>query len=324
MSTPSAGGSFLPSADYVTTGDWTFAGDVAFTGSVSDTGSTFASPTLTGTVAGAASYTTPTLVTPVISTGLSASGSAANTFAGSTGTFITSTGANTLSGSVTIADATTPSLTTAAGKTNTGFLLLNGKTSGSFKILPADATAQAVILSIAAQTVGGSTLTIPDQAGASSSLVLTTLAQTLTNKTLTAPILGVATGTSLAVTGLLKTSSPSAGLGYATGSGGTCTQGSSKSTTVSAVPDPSLCGSITTHNATLNAGVIVSFTFTNSAIAATDVLVLNHISGGTIGSYTLNAQCGTGSATINIRNNTAGNLGEALVIQYALVRGVNA
>lgn len=45
----------------------------------------------------------PTLVTPVISTGLSASGSAANTFAGSTGTFLTSSGANTLSGDVTVA-----------------------------------------------------------------------------------------------------------------------------------------------------------------------------------------------------------------------------
>ena len=62
----------------------------------------------------------------------------------------------------------------------------------------------------------------------------------------------------------------------------------------------------------------------NTTIAATDVLVLNHISGGTIGSYTLNAACGAGSAVIYVRNNTAGSLSEAIVIQFAVVKGVNA
>ena len=137
-----------------------------------------------------------TLVSPVISTGLTASGSAANTFVGSTGTFITSSGANTLSGAVTINDAATPSLTTASGKTNTGFVTISGKTSGSMKFLPADATAQVVTISTAAQTTGACTLTITDQGGVSSDFVFTTLSQVLTNKTLTAPILngGVALG----------------------------------------------------------------------------------------------------------------------------------
>ena len=78
------------------------------------------------------------------------------------------------------------------------------------------------------------------------------------------------------------------------------------------------------NNASLGAGTIVSFTLTNSAIAATDVLVLNHISGGTVGSYSLNAQCAAGSATINVRNNTAGGLSEAIVIQFALIKGVDS
>src|SRR6185295_11733651 len=105
----------------------------------------------------------------------------------------------------------------------------------------------------------------------------------------------------------LTSSDASAGIGYGTGAGGASTQSTDKSTTVVATPNPSVCGSITMNNAALNAGVIVSFTFTNSAINGTDVLVLNHISGGTVGSYGLNAQCGAGSATINVRNNTAGN-----------------
>lgn len=128
--------------------------------------------------------TTPTVTTPVIASGLTASGSGANNFSGSTGTFSTSSGANTLSGATTIADATTPSLTTASGKTNTGFVQVNGKTSGATKITTADATAQTVTISTAAQTTGASTLTIPDQAGSSRNFVFDTLAQTLTNKTI--------------------------------------------------------------------------------------------------------------------------------------------
>lgn len=95
-------------------------------------------------------------------------------------------------GTVESADATTPILSTASGKTNTGYLSLAGKTSGSFKILPADATAQIVTMGVAAQTVGDSTLTIPDQAGVSSDVVTTTLAQTLASKTLTTATIGAA------------------------------------------------------------------------------------------------------------------------------------
>ena len=136
---------------------------------------------------------------------------------------------------------------------------------------------------------------------------------------LTTPNIGAATGTSLAVTGAITSSGGS--IGYATGNGGTVTQGTDKSTGVTL---SKRCGAITMHNATLNAAAIVSFVLTNTAIAATDVLVLNHISGGTVGSYGLNAQCANGSATINVRNNTAGNLGEAIVIQFAVIKGVNA
>jgi hypothetical protein len=55
-----------------------------------------------------------------------------------------------------------------------------------------------------------------------------------------------------------------------------------------------------------------------------ELLILNQISGGTVGSYTLNAQCAAGSATINVRNETAGSLSEAIVIQFALIKAVNA
>lgn len=131
---------------------------------------------------------------------------------------------------------------------------------------------------------------------------------------------GVLTNSATSASVPLSTS-PTKGIGYATGAGGTVTQSTDKSTTVALAK---MSGAITMNNAALNAGVIVSFTLTNAGIAATDVLVLNHISGGTVGSYGLNAQCAAGSATINVRNNTAGNLSEAVVIQFAVIKGVNA
>ncbi|WP_197087447.1 hypothetical protein [Bradyrhizobium sp. LTSP857] len=113
----------------------------------------------------------------------------------------------------------------------------------------------------------------------------------------------------------------SAGVGYGTGAGGTVTQATSKSTGVTL---SKTCGQITMNAAALAAGTIVSFVLTNTTIAATDVLVLNHISGGTPGSYSLNARCAAGSATIDVRNNTGGSLSEAIVIQYAIIKAVNA
>lgn len=110
------------------------------------------------------------------------------------------------------------------------------------------------------------------------------------------------------------------GVGYqaGAGAGGTVSQLTDKTTGVTL---NKASGQITMNNASLGAGTIVSFVLTDSAIAATDVLVLNHISGGTPGSYGLNAQCAAGSATINVRNNTGGSLSEAIVLQFALIKG---
>ena len=109
--------------------------------------------------------------------------------------------------------------------------------------------------------------------------------------------------------------------GYITGEGGTVTQATSKAT---AVTLSKKCGQITMHNASLAADTTVSFTLTNSTIAATDLLVLNHVSGGTAGAYLLNAQAAAGSASINVRNVTAGALGEAIVIGFAVIKAVTA
>ena len=107
--------------------------------------------------------------------------------------------------------------------------------------------------------------------------------------------------------------------GYVAGDGGAITQQTSKSTTVVLRKK---CGQITMFNDALAGNTTVSFTLTNTTIAATDLLVLNHVSGGTAGAYLLNAQCAAGSASINVRNVTSGSLSEAIIIGFALVKAV--
>jgi hypothetical protein len=130
-----------------------------------------------------------------------------------------------------------------------------------------------------------------------------------------------ATGVSLAVTGAV-TSSGTAGIGYATGAGGTVTQATSKATGVTL---NKVTGAITMNNAALNAGVEVTFAFTNSTIAATDVVVVNHSSAGTSGSYFVQASnFSAGACDITVTNLSAGNLSEAIVLTFVVLKGVAA
>jgi hypothetical protein len=143
---------------------------------------------------------------------------------------------------------------------------------------------------------------------------------TSTSMVLTTPVLGVATGTSLSTTGNQVISSTGKH-GYATGSGGTVTQITSKATGVTLSKST---GQITLDGAALAASTTVSFTLTNTVIEAGDILILNHISGGTAGSYLLNAQSAAGSASINVRNISLGSLSEAIVIAFAVIKAVTA
>jgi hypothetical protein len=80
-------------------------------------------------------------------------------------------------------------------------------------------------------------------------------------------------------------------------------------------------GRITTSDAALNATTSVTFTFNNSKLSANDVIVLN-VNGGTTGAYNVyTSVLGAGSASITLRNITAGSLSEALVLNYAVIHG---
>jgi hypothetical protein len=143
---------------------------------------------------------------------------------------------------------------------------------------------------------------------------------TFTSPALVTPTLGVATGTSLSTTGN-QVISGTGKQGYATGAGGVVTQLTSKATGVTLSKST---GQITLDAAALAASTTVSFTLTNTVIEAGDILVMNHISGGTAGSYLLNAQSAAGSASINVRNISLGSLSEAIVIAFAVIKAVSA
>ena len=100
--------------------------------------------------------------------------------------------------------------------------------------------------------------------------------------------------------------------------GGTVTQGTSKST---AVTCDARCGQITTHNAALAATTSVGFTVNNIHVDADDTVVLSFGSGNTANSYVASVDAmAAGSFKIHLRNVTAGSLGEAIVINFSVIK----
>lgn len=112
-------------------------------------------------------------------------------------------------------------------------------------------------------------------------------------------------------------------LGYGAGSGGTVTQATSKETAVT-LNKPS--GQITMHNASLGNNSVASFVLNNTVIAATDLLVVNIVQGsvGDVEDYHAWALPGSGTAIICLRNISGGTRSEAVVLNYAVIRGATA
>ena len=116
----------------------------------------------------------------------------------------------------------------------------------------------------------------------------------------------------------IEVGSGTLGFNDGSGAGGAVTQATSKSTGVIL---NKATGQITMNAAALAADTTVTFVMTNSTIDATDVIILNHVSGGTAGSYALNAQPTSGGASINVRNISSGSLSEAIVIGFVVIKG---
>ena len=104
--------------------------------------------------------------------------------------------------------------------------------------------------------------------------------------------------------------------------GGTVTQATNKSTGVTLNTQS---GQITMNNAALADAAEVSFTVTNDKIAATDVVVACHGSAGTAGAYIVSVNgIAAGSFKITVSNVSAGNLSEAIVINFVALKGASS
>lgn len=180
--------------------------------------------------------------------------------------------------------------------------------------------------------------------------------ETLTNKTLTSPKLdkvqigvsGTATNnftmTAEAADGTMKLARGNAGattqdvfkvdasgnvllvtggLGYGTGAGGSVTQSTNKTTSVTLNKSS---GQITMNNAALASGAIVAFTFNNSVISSGVDQVYVSVYGSGIAdaaNYSVRAATnyGGGSAKIIVKNESGGSLSEGLVINFSVIKG---
>ena len=113
------------------------------------------------------------------------------------------------------------------------------------------------------------------------------------------------------------------GIGYPSGSGDAVTQGGSAKTTTVVLNKPT--GVITMDDDALAAGAEVNFTVTNSCVAATDTIVLSIQSGGTPSEYFCQVTTvAAGSFQIALANLSGSSAEDAVVINFAVIKGVNS
>jgi hypothetical protein len=121
----------------------------------------------------------------------------------------------------------------------------------------------------------------------------------------------------LAATGAI-TSSGTAGVGYATGAGGTVTQATSRTTGVTL---NKTSGAITMFSAA-GTTTAATFTVTNSTVEATDVIILNQKSGTDLYDLMVTAVA-AGSFNLTFRT-TGGTTTETPVFNFAVIKAVAA
>ena len=135
--------------------------------------------------------------------------------------------------------------------------------------------------------------------------------------------MGSYTATALSLAGSLTSTSPSAGIGYATGAGAAVTQITSRATGVTI---NAISGTITTDTTSLAAAAEAVFTVTNSSVAIGDVIVLSARSGQTAGtSVPIVTAVAAGSFDITLTNLHASTADTgAMIINFAVIKAVSA
>ena len=166
--------------------------------------------------------------------------------------------------------------------------------------------------------VGASTITT------AATFAITNAPTAGTNATITnAYALWVEAGTSrfdgtVQANAAIQSISPTAGIGYATGAGGTVTQATSRATGVTL---SKVCGQITLFTAAGSA-TPATFVVTNTTVAATDSIVITDVSGST-NVYFWKATAAAGSFTVTFWT-TGGVASDTPIIQFSVHKAVTA
>lgn len=142
------------------------------------------------------------------------------------------------------------------------------------------------------------------------------LAATITNAAALTPL-------SIAATSSITSSSPTAGIGYATGAGAAVTQITSRATGVTIT---GLSGAITTDTTSLAAGAEATFTVTNTSVAVGDVVLVSARSGQTAATsipFVTAVAAGSFNITLSNFNASTADTG-AMIINFAVIKAVSA
>ena len=134
---------------------------------------------------------------------------------------------------------------------------------------------------------------------------------------------GLTTGAAddIASGGAVTSSSATAGIGYATGAGGTQTQSTSRSTGVTL---NKITGLITCNSTSLAAGAEASFVVTNSTVAATDTVIVQVVSSSTGTPVAFVTAVAAGSFTITLSNLHASTADTtADTIRFTVIKSVS-
>ena len=84
-------------------------------------------------------------------------------------------------------------------------------------------------------------------------------------------------------------------------------------------------GRIVMNGALLGTNSEVTFQVVNSTVSPTDVILVNHVSGGTVGAYLAQAnEIAAGSFKITVLNLTTGNLSEAIALRFLVFKSADS
>lgn len=330
----------------------TFTGTNAF-GVITATtlnGNTFTTGTytLTGTAAKTLNFTNTLTLSGTDSTTMTfpttsatiARTDAANTFTGhQTIEGITSTGAT---GTGQLVFSIGPTFTGTVGgaaltltNNSTNALILTGSSSNSIGLLLTNTVASGHSWGVYSSgsgpsplgsfvfydtTAGGARMTISGSDGAVSLNSTTAATSTATGSFITSGGIGVAGAGYFGAE--IKSTSATAGVGYGTGAGGAVTQATSRTTGVTLNTASGAITLFSQVNTAVSAATAQSFTLTNSAIAATDVVHVTQKSGTDLYEIFVTA---TAAGSCKITNySTGGTTNEAPVFNFVVIKGVTS